>query len=237
MPLIAIDQLTKTYGDGETATHALRGISLVIERGEYVAVMGPSGSGKSTLLHLLGLLDRPTSGAYILDGVPVATRQDDAMAKIRNERIGFIFQQFNLLARATVRENVQLPLLYSDVPEREWPALVERAIARVGLTHRTDHTRAQLSGGEQQRVAVARALARDPQIVFADEPTGNLDSASGKQVMELLEHAHADGRTVILITHEQTTAEHAQRIIRLRDGRIESDTLVVHRRRARDFTR
>ncbi|MDO8425472.1 MAG: ABC transporter ATP-binding protein [bacterium] len=237
MALIQIADLTKIYGEGAAATPALAGVSCAVERGEYVAVMGPSGSGKSTFLHILGLLDRPTSGSYVLDGASVAELDDDVLARLRNERIGFIFQQFNLLPRATVRENVQLPLLYSNVPEREWPAIIERAVARVGLMQRMEHTRAQLSGGEQQRVAIARALARDPQIIFADEPTGNLDSASGRQVMELLEQLHADGHTIMLITHEQATAEHAQRILRLHDGHLESDTRVAQRRTAAQFTR
>jgi putative ABC transport system ATP-binding protein len=238
MALIDVQALTKTYGEGDAATRALRGVSLTVDHGEYVAIMGPSGSGKSTMLHMLGLLDYPTSGTYTLDGNRVDQYDDVQLAKLRNEQIGFIFQQFNLLARATVYENVQLPLLYSDVPRREWDAITRTAIQRVGLTLRMQHSRAQLSGGEQQRVAIARALARNPSLIFADEPTGNLDSASGRSVMEILEKLHEEGsHTIMLITHEQATAEHAQRILMLRDGDIVSDARVEHRRRAKDFAR
>lgn len=222
--LIEIRDLQKTYGEGDSLTHALRGVSARIERGEFVAIMGPSGSGKSTLLQMLGLLDTPTAGSYIFDGRETATRSEDETARIRNERMGFVFQSFNLLPRTSVLENVKLPLLYSRIPEHEWDARAREAIAAVGLTHRIEHEPAQLSGGERQRVAIARALVCNPDVIFADEPTGNLDSKSGTMVMELLEQLHAQqGHTIILITHDEHTARFAKRRIIIRDGLMVAD--------------
>ena len=233
MPFIAVENITKVYGSGEATTSALRGISFTVDSGEFVAIMGPSGSGKSTLLHILGLLDLPTAGAYAFDGKSVSEYTANELARLRNQTVGFIFQSFNLLPRVSVLENVMLPLLYSTTPEREWTERAHAAIARVDLTHRASHRPSQLSGGEQQRAAIARALVLEPRIIFADEPTGNLDSASGRLVMEAIEQLHdRDGRTVILITHESTTASHAERILHLRDGLLERDERVAERRRA-----
>ena len=226
MALIEAKNLEKIYPDG---TRALRGISFGIEKGEFVAIMGPSGSGKSTLLHILGFLDRQTKGEYYLDGKTINDYRDEEIAHVRNKKMGFVFQMFNLLPRTTVLENVKLPLLYSKTKESLWDERARRVIHAVGLSERTEHETAQLSGGERQRVAMARALVNNPQIIFADEPTGNLDSQSGKQVMEILQKLNNEGRTVILITHETYTAEHAGRIIHIRDGRIESDERVNHR--------
>lgn len=223
MPLIDVRDITKTYGSGTAETPALRGITFSIDRGAFVAIVGPSGSGKSTLLQILALLDVHTSGMYTFDGRDSTAYTDDERARIRNARMGFVFQQFNLLPRATVLENVTLPLQYSDVPEREWGDRCRAAIARVGIAHRIDHTPAQLSGGEQQRTAIARALVLRPEVVFADEPTGNLDSATGHQVLAMLEELHdRDGQTIILITHDPAIAGAADRTIRLRDGVLDA---------------
>lgn len=227
MPLLDIRGIKKIYSNDGTETHALRGVSLVIREGEFVAVMGPSGSGKSTLLHVLGFLDRPTSGTYLFQDKRMEEYSDDALAAIRNTDVGFVFQSFNLLPRTSVMENVKLPLLYSDVPESDWNNMATEAIGKVGLLHRMDHEPAQLSGGEKQRVAIARALVAKPKIIFADEPTGNLDSVSGGQVMETIRALHAIGHTIVLITHETYTAGFAERIIRLKDGIIESDEKVA----------
>ncbi len=234
MTLIEIKNLNKTYSDEGVATIALQNVSLSIEPADFVAIMGPSGSGKSTLLHILGFLDKHTEGDYFFQGNNVADYSDMELAKIRNEEVGFIFQTFNLLARTTVLENVKLPLLYSKVPEREWDRLAREAIESVGMSHRLDHEPSELSGGERQRVAIARALIQKPKIIFADEPTGNLDSKSGQTVMEIIQKLNDVGHTVILITHETYTAENAKRIIRLRDGAIESDEKVTTRRTASD---
>ncbi len=197
--------------------------------------MGPSGSGKSTLLHLLGLLDQATSGSYRFVGKNVNSFSSDELADLRNREIGFVFQSFNLLSRTTVLENVKLPLYYSAIPEHEWDKRAREAVESVGLGNRMDHGQAELSGGERQRVAIARALVTDPEIIFADEPTGNLDSKSGKQVMSVIQHLNEEhGKTIVLITHETSTAEHAERIIRLMDGAIESDTKVKNRLTAED---
>lgn len=225
MPLIELTGIGKVYqmDKNEAPTIALEGIDCVIDQGEFVAIIGPSGSGKSTLLQILGMLDAPTSGAYVFQGRSVSELSDDELAELRNRSVGFIFQSFNLLARTSVLENVKLPLAYSSVPLSEWNA---RAIARletVGLMHRLHHEPAQLSGGERQRVAIARALVNDPDIIFADEPTGNLDSRSGSAVLEILERLHKEGKTVILITHDRSLASRAQRIIFIRDGRKEWD--------------
>jgi len=235
MALIEIDSLRKVYGNEGTETLALKDISFHIEKGEFVAIMGPSGSGKSTLLHILGFLDNPTGGSYIFDGKEMATYGPEEIAHVRNRKMGFVFQAFNLLARTSVLENVKLPLLYSTVPQSEWQSLAERAIEAVGMSHRMHHNPAQLSGGEKQRAAIARALVLDPEVIFADEPTGNLDSRSGQMVMETIQNLNeAHGHTVILVTHETYTAEHARRIICLKDGGIESDEKVGARHQAKD---
>ncbi|PIP73961.1 MAG: macrolide ABC transporter ATP-binding protein [Candidatus Lloydbacteria bacterium CG22_combo_CG10-13_8_21_14_all_47_15] len=236
MRLIEARNLEKTYEDGDVATHALRGVSFSIDQGEFVAVMGPSGSGKSTLLHLLGFLDRPTRGAYFFEGKNRNDYTDDESARIRNEKLGFVFQTFNLLPRTSVLENVKLPLLYSDVPEKEWDERAHSAIADVGLSHRISHEPSQLSGGERQRVAIARALVTKPEVIFADEPTGNLDSMSGKQVMGLLQALNEKGgHTIVLITHETYTARHARRALYIKDGNIEKDEMISEHLAADSF--
>lgn len=231
--LIELDQLGKVYrGDGpESGTLALDGITLRIQRGEFVAIMGPSGSGKSTLLHILDFLDRPTSGRYRFKSVDTTEMTDVQLARLRNKEMGFVFQAFNLLGRSTVAENVELPLLYSDVPAFRRRELVEHAIHAVGLEEKIDVPSSNLSGGQKQRVAIARALVNDPSIIFADEPTGNLDSKSGGQVMEILQDLNDQGKTIILVTHETYTAEYAARIVALRDGNIEKDVPVLERKR------
>lgn len=235
MALIEVEDLEKTYADGDLATAALRGVSFKIPAGKFVAIMGPSGSGKSTLLHILGFLDRPTGGSYHFDGRAIDEYSEIELASVRNEKMGFVFQAFNLLPRTSVLENVKLPLLYSEIVQSKWDSMARAAIDAVGLGHRIYHESSQLSGGEKQRVAIARALVNDPQVIFADEPTGNLDSKSGTVVMEIIQKlSEEQGRTVILITHETYTAEHAERIITMRDGAIESDRKVGVRRRARD---
>ncbi|MDA1337585.1 MAG: ABC transporter ATP-binding protein [bacterium] len=231
MAFLSIENVEKSYPDG---TYALRGVSFSIEKGEFVAIMGPSGSGKSTLLHVLGFLDRQSKGVYRFDGKTMDDYTEEELAHVRNKKMGFVFQAFNLLPRTTTKENVELPLLYSDVKKSEHEKLVKEAILAVGLVERTNHLSSQLSGGERQRVAIARALVNDPDIIFADEPTGNLDSKSGKMIMEIIQRLHGEGRTIILITHETYTAQHAQRIIRMLDGKIESDTVVDNRHIARD---
>lgn len=238
MPIIEAQGVTKTYHDGDIETPVLRGVTFSIEPGEFVAIMGPSGSGKSTLLHILGFLDRHTGGTYRFDGASSETYTEDELAQIRNTRIGFVFQSFNLLPRASVLENVKLPLLYSGVPEAEWDTRARAAIEAVGLSHRVGYEASRLSGGEKQRAAIARSLVNHPDVIFADEPTGNLDSASGKAVMEILENLNREHRhTVILITHETDTAAHAERIIHIRDGMIERDERVANRLTAQTFTK
>jgi len=229
MSLIEIKNLQKIYSDG-VDTPALQGVSFNIEKGEFVAIMGPSGSGKSTLLHILGFLDHPTKGEYFFEGKKMDEYSKQEISKIRNKRLGFIFQMFNLLPRTSVLENVKLPLIYSDVKESLWNDMALAAIEQVGLSHRAAHETSQLSGGEKQRVAIARALINNPSVIFADEPTGNLDSKSGGQVMEIIEDLNINGQTIILITHETYTAEYSQRIIKLKDGEIESDEKVLERR-------
>lgn len=231
MPLVELKKLKKTYYTDDVATPVLHGIDLTIDQGEFVAVMGPSGSGKSTLLQILGFLDKHTSGQYFFDGREVSKYEPEEVAKIRNQRLGFIFQAFNLLARTSVLENVKLPLVYSDIPESEWDTRARQAIESVGLSHRTDYEPAHLSGGEKQRVAIARALVCQPSIIFADEPTGNLDSKSGRIVMDIIHKLNDTGHTILLITHETSTAEYARRIVRIKDGLIESDTKVSRRRK------
>ena len=234
--IISIKNLKKSYHDGLEATVALAGVSFDIKKGEFVAIMGPSGSGKSTLLHVLGLLDEPTSGTYHFDGKNITSYTGDVLAEFRNRKLGFVFQAFNLLARTSVLDNVKLPLMYSEsIPEHEWNTLATKAIEAVGLGHRINHDQSELSGGERQRVAIARALVTDPDVIFADEPTGNLDSKSGKNIMSILQHLNEkEGKTIILITHETATADHAERIIRLMDGVVESDTKVKNRLSADD---
>ncbi len=231
MSLFAVQNLEKTFCDGGVKTQVLKDISFTIEEGEFVSIMGPSGSGKSTLLHILGFLSDHTSGEYRFNGKSFADHTDDEIAEIRNHEMGFVFQSFNLLARQTVFENVQLPLLYSNRPVTEWQQRVESVVEVVGLTHRLTYEASKLSGGEKQRTAIARALVNEPRVIFADEPTGNLDSKTGQAVMETLQRLHRDfGHTIILITHETFTAEHADRMIYLVDGRIERDTQVTQKR-------
>lgn len=232
-PLIQVNNLHKSYINESVKTQVINGVSFNIEKGEFVAIMGPSGSGKSTLMHILGLLDKATSGKYFLDGKDVAKLEDDETAKLRNKKIGFVFQAFNLLPRTTVLDNIKLPLTYSDV-KIDIDKRAREVLKSVGLEHRVDYFTNQISGGEKQRVAIARALVNHPDVIFADEPTGNLDSKSGMQIMKILEDLNDDGNTIILVTHETYTAEHAQRIIRLRDGEITSDQKVSHRRKAKD---
>jgi putative ABC transport system ATP-binding protein len=229
--IIEVKNLKKSYHDGGDVTVALAGVTFDVRKGEFMAIMGPSGSGKSTLLHLLGLLDEPTSGSYHFNGKNITSYDGNELAYLRNQKLGFVFQAFNLLARTSVLENVKLPLVYSDnIPESEWNDRAVKAIESVGLGNRINHDQSELSGGERQRVAIARALVTDPDIIFADEPTGNLDSKSGKNIMSILQRLNEkESKTIILITHETATAEHSERIIRLMDGAIESDVKVRNR--------
>jgi len=231
MNIIEAKNLTKIYDNDGVKTKALAGVDFTVRKGEFVAIMGPSGSGKSTLLQILGLLDDYTHGEYKFLGKNIKNFNQDEIAKMRNEDVGFVFQAFNLLPKSTVLENVKLPLLYSDHPESEWNALATKAVEAVGLSHRINFEANQLSGGEKQRVAIARALVHSPAIIFADEPTGNLDSKSGQAVIEIIQKLNKEmGHTIILITHETYTAEYAERIIRLHDGAIESDKVVENRK-------
>ncbi len=225
---LSLREVVKTYVMGADTVHALRGVSLDIRRNEYVAVMGPSGSGKSTLMNVIGCLDVPTSGTYALEGQMVAEMSEYQLADIRNQRIGFVFQTFNLIPRSNIFHNVELPLIYAGIPKSQRRERVERAVERVGLANRIKHKPNELSGGQRQRVAIARALVGNPSIILADEPTGNLDSKTGDEIMALLDELHGAGQTIILVTHEDYIAEHAHRIIRLRDGVIESDQAVSH---------
>ncbi len=235
MTLLAVKGLKKVYENEGSRTEALRGINLSIEKGEFIAIMGASGSGKSTLLQILGLLDTHTDGSYFFSGKDISSYTPDEVARMRNQKMGFVFQAFNLLPRSTVLENVKLPLIYSDVPEEEWQGRAEQAVMSVGLAHRMHHEASQLSGGEKQRVAIARALVCHPEVIFADEPTGNLDSKSGAAIIDIIQKLNTmHGHTVILITHETYTAEYAARIVRLSDGVIESDERVAKRRTAAD---
>jgi putative ABC transport system ATP-binding protein len=223
MPLIETRDLWKTYVMGSEEIHALRGVSIQIERGEYVAIMGPSGSGKSTLMNLIGCLDTPSKGSYLLNDKEVAAMNDDELARIRNEEIGFVFQTFNLLARATALHNVELPLIYAGVSARERLERARGALEKVELTSRASHRPNELSGGQRQRVAIARALVNDPSILLADEPTGNLDSKTGNEIMGVFERLHAAGNTIVLVTHEADIAAYAHRVISIRDGQVEKD--------------
>lgn len=225
MSLIEIRDIYKIYNPGENEVRALDGIDLTVEHGEFLAIVGQSGSGKSTLMNMLGLLDIPTSGTYTLDGVDTANMTDDELSEIRNKEIGFIFQGFNLIPSLTAVENVELPLVYRGMKKEERNKLALEALERVGLSHRLDHLPKQMSGGQQQRVAIARAVAARPPIILADEPTGNLDSHSGVEVMKILHELHEEGRTVILITHDNDIANEATRIIRIQDGQIISDII------------
>jgi putative ABC transport system ATP-binding protein len=218
--LIEMRQLTRVYDLGPQQIFALRGVDLKIDPGEYVAIMGPSGSGKSTLMNVIGCLDTPSSGSYLLDGVPVESMDDDALAAVRNKKIGFVFQTFNLLARTTALQNVELPLVYAKVPRTERRQLAEEALTAVGLGDRMNHQPNELSGGQRQRVAIARALVNRPSLLLADEPTGNLDSQTGREILDLFHELHGRGNSIIMVTHEDDVAQEAARVIRLRDGRI-----------------
>ena len=222
-PLIKITQIKRDFELGSETIHVLKGVDLQINKGEYVALMGPSGSGKSTLMNLLGCLDTPTSGTYILNGKDVSKMHDDDLAEIRNKEIGFVFQTFNLLPRTTALDNVGLPMIYAGYPKSERNARATEVLKQVNLSDRMDHQPNQLSGGQRQRVAIARALVNKPSIILADEPTGNLDSKTSVEIMNLFNEIHKNGNTVILVTHEEDIANHAYRIVRLRDGIIESD--------------
>jgi putative ABC transport system ATP-binding protein len=224
MALIELRDLTKSYSMGSETIEALAGVTLDVERNEYAAIMGPSGSGKSTLMNIIGCLDTPTSGEYVLNGERVAGLEDDELARIRNREIGFVFQTFNLLARATALHNVELPLVYGGVQAAERRERAAQALRAVGLLDRASHTPSELSGGQRQRVAIARALINEPSILLADEPTGNLDTKTGEEIMILFDELHARGQTILLVTHEADIAQHARRRIALRDGRVESDT-------------
>ena len=225
-PVVELTGVGRTYLVGGTTIAALKSVDLTIGRGEFVAIMGPSGSGKSTLLNILGCLDRPTAGSYRIAGENTAELDLAALARLRNRRIGFCFQSFNLLPRATAVENVSLPLVYAGVPRRRRLELARAKLREVGLGERLEHRSTQLSGGQQQRVAIARALVTEPDILLADEPTGTLDSRTGKEVMALLARLHEDGRTIILVTHDANIAAHAQRTVRVRDGVVESDSRI-----------
>ena len=223
MGLITTQDLWKTYVMGSEEIHALRGVSINIDKGEYVAIMGPSGSGKSTLMNLIGCLDTPTKGSYLLNGKEVAAMNDDELARIRNEEIGFVFQTFNLLPRATALHNVELPLVYAGISGKDRLERARQALEKVELTQRASHKPNELSGGQRQRVAIARALVNNPSILLADEPTGNLDSKTGVEIMAVFKRLHEAGNTIVLVTHEADIAAHAHRVISIRDGQVEKD--------------
>ncbi|MFM6954607.1 MAG: ABC transporter ATP-binding protein [Sphingobacteriaceae bacterium] len=226
--LIIITDIGRKYVIGAETIHALKSVTLTIKKGEFVALMGPSGSGKSTLMNILGCLDTPTKGEYILNGINVSEMSDSDLAEVRNQEIGFVFQTFNLLPRSSAKDNVALPLVYAGVNKEDRDARAIKALENVGLGNRVDHKPNELSGGQRQRVAVARALINNPSIILADEPTGNLDSKTSVEIMGLIEDIHAKGNTIILVTHEEDIAQHAHRIVRMRDGLIESDTPNKH---------
>ena len=233
--IIRLEGVTKTYDLGEIQVHALRGVSLEIRRGEFVAIMGASGSGKSTLMNIVGCLDRPTRGSYFLDGVDVSGMTKTELARIRNRKLGFVFQQFNLLSRTSALENVELPTVYAGIPPEERTKRARAALVRVGLADREGHYPSQLSGGQQQRVAIARALVNTPQIVLADEPTGNLDSRTSVEIMDILQRLNEEhALTVVIVTHEADIANYAKRAIEFRDGRIRTDELIKERLLARE---
>ena len=218
--LIEMHALTRVYQLGPQEIYALRGIDLIVKQGEYVAIMGPSGSGKSTLMNIIGCLDRPTAGQYILDGIPVESMDDDDLAAVRNKKIGFVFQTFNLLPRTTALQNVELPLVYAKIPRVERHVQAQEALRAVGLGDRMDHQPNELSGGQRQRVAIARALVNKPSLLLADEPTGNLDSQTGREILDLFRDLHAHGNSIIMVTHEDDVAREAKRVIHIRDGRV-----------------
>ncbi len=228
-PIIHIEQLHKSYFMAQQALPVLKGITLGIHKNEYVALMGPSGSGKSTLMNILGCLDSPTSGTYILNNHDVSKMEDNALAEIRNKKIGFVFQQFNLLPRLTALENVALPLVYAGIPKNQRNKKAMQVLEKVSLTDRSHHKPNELSGGQCQRVAIARALVNDPAIILADEPTGNLDTKTSYEIMDIFAKIHSAGNTVVLVTHEEAIARHARRIVRLRDGLIETDEKIQPR--------
>jgi putative ABC transport system ATP-binding protein len=219
-PVISLRDVTKVYDSGDTAVHALRGVDLDIASGESIAIIGPSGSGKSTLMHIVGCLDVPSSGEYELAGTPVSRLSNRDLARVRNQRIGFVFQAYNLLPRASIQRNVELPMMYAGIGRAERQSRAREALARVGLAERATHLPSQLSGGQRQRVAIARALVNNPSILLADEPTGNLDTQTGREILALFDELGAQGHTVILVTHDMSVAAHARRVIRIVDGRI-----------------
>ena len=233
--LIEVKDLKKQFENGDVITKILHGVTFDIDKGEFVSIMGPSGSGKSTLMHILGFLDVLSEGQFLFEGRDVSKLSDDELADMRSKKIGFVFQAFNLLNRSTTLENVMLPLLYTDMPKKERVERAKDLLNQVGLGHRLDYSPNKLSGGEKQRVAIARALVNNPEVIFADEPTGNLDSKSGLQVMKVLQDLNEKGHSIILVTHEKYTAEHAKRIIMLKDGLIEYDKSVEKRQIAKDM--
>lgn len=222
-PLIQLKDVTRHFVNGDVVTRALRGVSFDIEAGEFVAIMGPSGSGKSTMMHIMGFLDTLTDGTYIFDGVDVSALTEDKLAKLRQDKVGFVFQAFNLLTKSTVRTNVLLPLVYGSLSKNERMERADKAIEAVSMSHRAGHYSNQLSGGEKQRVAIARALVNEPSIIFADEPTGNLDTKTGELILGILADLNDEGHTIVMVTHEEEAAEYASRVIRLRDGELEKD--------------
>jgi len=232
--VIRVEELHKYYELGETRVHALRGVSLAVERGDFLAIMGASGSGKSTFMNILGCLDKPTSGRYLLEGIDVSKHNKKALANIRNQKLGFVFQGFNLLARTTALENTELPPLYTKITKAERARRAAEALAMVGLADRAQHFPSQMSGGQQQRVAIARALVNRPSILLADEPTGNLDSRTSVEIMEILQNLNDQGLTIVLVTHEHDIAQFAKRVLVFRDGKIRKDDLVASRPRADD---